>query len=87
MHLRIHGLVQGVSFRASAQEKARTLGVSGWVRNAPGGDVEAVADGPQAAIEAFVAWCHHGPEEDRVERVTVSEPGPEGSFSQFEVRR
>ena len=44
-HLIIEGLVQGVSFRASAVEAAKTAGVVGWVRNNPNGAVEAVLEG------------------------------------------
>ncbi|TMA53995.1 MAG: acylphosphatase [Deltaproteobacteria bacterium] len=39
VHLIVHGRVQGVFFRASARDRARQLGLSGWVRNRPDGGV------------------------------------------------
>lgn len=86
VQLRISGLVQGVSYRVSAQDAARALGLAGWVRNLSSGDVEAMATGEADAIERFIAWCRRGPEEARVTGVEVSERAVEG-FSGFQVRR
>jgi len=71
-HLLIHGKVQGVYYRASAQAKARELGLSGWVRNLRSGEVEALVAGPETAVEAFIAWAHDGPPAARVSRVESS---------------
>jgi acylphosphatase len=49
------GRVQGVGFRATAASIARGHAVRGWVRNLPDGRVELLADGPPAAVEAFLA--------------------------------
>lgn len=87
VHLVIKGLVQGVSYRASAQDEARRLGVKGWVRNLPNGDVESIAEASSETVERFITWCHHGPEEARVTDVLVTEPGSSESFSDFQVRR
>src|SRR3990172_12780666 len=40
----IHGLVQGVNFRASTREEAERLGVGGGVRNLPDGNVQALIE-------------------------------------------
>lgn len=85
--LRIEGLVQGVYFRASAQDEARRLALQGWVCNRFDGAVEVVAEGAPEVVDAFVAWCHHGPSQARVERVLVSEQEPEGLSGGFHVRR
>ncbi|XZF15860.1 acylphosphatase [Chitinophagaceae bacterium MMS25-I14] len=60
--LLIEGKVQGVFYRASAQEKAHQLGITGWARNSTDGHVEILVHGPAAQVEAFIKWCHHGPE-------------------------
>ena len=59
VHIVVLGKVQGVYFRQSTRQQALALGVSGWVRNRNDGSVEVVAEGPEAAIERFVAW-HSG---------------------------
>lgn len=85
--LRIKGRVQGVFFRESARREAERLGVHGFVRNLPDGDVEAVAEGPREALEQFVSWCHQGPPSARVEHVQVAEQPPTQQFSRFTVER
>ncbi len=79
----ISGKVQGVFFRASAEDEARSRGLAGWVRNRPDGQVEAVFEGEQAAVEAMIAWCRRGPPAARVTGVTVTweEPRGERGFS------
>ena len=80
----VHGRVQGVFFRDSCKREAHRVGVAGWVRNEPDGSVGAVFEGPVAAVEELVAWCHAGPPHARVERVEVMETRPDGSTT-FDV--
>ncbi|MBX5484425.1 MAG: acylphosphatase [Myxococcaceae bacterium] len=87
VHLRIKGRVQGVWFRQSTREEAERLGVFGWVRNLPDGDVEAVLEGPEQAVETLVRWCHTGPPGARVTGVERTDETPIGEFGSFEVRR
>lgn len=69
LHLRIHGRVQGVSFRYHLAVQAEDLALQGWVRNRSDGSVEAVVHGPAAACEALARWAQRGPSAARVERV------------------
>lgn len=85
--LRIKGRVQGVFFRQSTAETARELGIVGFVRNREDGDVEAVAEGPEGALEKFVAWCHKGPAAARVTEVEITDAPPTGEFAGFRIER
>jgi acylphosphatase len=77
LHLRIYGRVQGVGYRQSLASEARSLGLRGWVRNRSDGSVEAIIQGPSAAVQAALAWARRGPPSARVDRVEQSLPGPE----------
>jgi acylphosphatase len=74
----VHGRVQGVFFRDSCREQARALKIAGWVRNRMDGTVEAVFEGPEAAVERMVRWCHQGPPRAHVDEVEVTTEAPEG---------
>ncbi len=74
----VHGSVQGVFFRVEARDRARSLGLAGWVRNARNGTVEAAFEGDDERVESMVDWCRHGPVGARVEEVEVAWVEPEG---------
>ncbi|HYH15050.1 MAG TPA: acylphosphatase [Flavisolibacter sp.] len=86
IHLLIKGKVQGVFYRASAKEKADQLHLTGWVKNTEDGHVEAVASGPQEAIDQFITWCKQGPKKAVVTDVQIK-PLSEETFAQFLVIR
>lgn len=83
----VSGLVQGVFFRASTYEKAKELGLFGWVRNLPDGRVEAVFEGNEAKVKEAVEWCRRGPPAARVSGVEVEYSPVLGDFSDFKIRR
>lgn len=81
-HVIIGGRVQGVWFRASTLETALDLGLAGWVRNLPTGDVEAVFEGGRQQVEGALGWCRRGPPGARVDSCDViwEDPRGEGPF-------
>ena len=85
VHLLIDGVVQGVGYRYATARTAQHHGVTGWVRNEPGGDVAALVEGASADVDAFVRWCGEGPRHARVDSVEVSPAADTGATS-FEVR-
>ncbi|MBU0514290.1 MAG: acylphosphatase [Proteobacteria bacterium] len=83
----ISGRVQGVWYRASTQERAVGLGLTGWVRNLPDGRVEVLAQGPTDRIQALIDWCRQGPPLARVERIDVDWQPPGEPHSGFAISR
>lgn len=69
----VSGRVQGVYFRASARERARTAGIRGHARNLPDGRVEVLAVGDAMAVQLFIEWLWEGPGAAKVSGVKVEE--------------
>jgi acylphosphatase len=81
----IVGIVQGVGFRYSVCHIARTLGITGWVKNTEQGSVELFAEGKLANIEKLSTWLHKGPPGARIETVRIDKVEYSGKNSTFEV--
>ncbi len=84
LRIRVEGKVQGVFFRASALGLAERLGLKGFVRNERDGSVLIEIEGPENALQDFVAWAREGPPAARVTSVTVEEGPPKG-FADFRI--
>ena len=87
LHLLIYGNVQGVFFRANAQSQAKTLGLTGWVRNVGDGSVEVMAEGDPQRLRKLAEWCKKGPGGAEVESVKETWGLASGEFPDFEVIR
>ena len=83
--VRANGRVQGVGYRFSVERQARSLGLSGWVRNEPDGTVTGLFEGPREQVESLVEWCRRGPRGAEVTGLEVSWEEPEG-LRGFSVR-
>jgi acylphosphatase len=62
-----------VGFRDWTHRRAAGLGLSGWVRNLPGGEVEALFSGPPEAVDKMLAAARRGPQLSRVDDVKIVE--------------
>ena len=85
-HLIVHGLVQGVFFRANAKKAAETLGLKCYARNMADGSVKVVAEGPENKIKEMVEFCKKGSGAARVDKVDVHIEEARNEFEGFEVR-
>jgi len=84
VHVRVSGRVQGVYYRAFTREKAMALGVKGWVRNVPGGGVEAVLEGERKQVGELLKSMKSGPTGSLVLGMELSELQAKG-YEDFEI--
>ncbi len=85
VHLTISGRVQGVGFRHYCVQVARRHGLRGWVRNSEDGGVEVTAEGNEADVQPFVAWCRRGPPAASVLACRESYAEATGALDAFDV--
>ena len=82
----VRGMVQAVGFRQFVLIRARSLGLSGYVRNGDDGhSVEVVAEGPVAALEELLQHLRRGPFLSRVDEVEASWSEEPGNYDSFGV--
>lgn len=55
-HIIFYGRVQGVGFRYYSVNKARQLGLTGWVRNLYDGSVEMEVQGEESKIDELILF-------------------------------
>ena len=82
----VYGRVQGVFFRAFVSSWAKELGLVGYVRNLPGGDVEVQVEGERKLLEKLIGCLKVGPPASREEKVVTNWSEYTGSYSDFNVR-
>ena len=81
----VRGMVQGVFFRVETRDRARSLGLAGWVTNARDGTVRAAFEGDDERVASMVDWCGRGPRGAYVDEVEVQWTEPQGETG-FSIR-
>jgi acylphosphatase len=76
LHVAVRGRVQGVGFRWFVRERARQLGLSGWVRNEADGSVEVFAIGPHSELAKLRRLLEQGPPAASVDAVVDENEEP-----------
>jgi acylphosphatase len=83
-NITINGRVQGVGFRYSAKKMALSLGITGFVKNMPNGDVYIEAEGSEVQLKHLLEWCYIGPSYAHVKDIEI-EPADIKGFNFFEI--
>ncbi len=86
IHAFFSGKVQGVNFRYFTREKARQLGLKGWVRNLADGMVEMLVEGEEKKIKELIDFCQKRIGEGKVEKVELKEEQEGKKLDFFEIR-
>ena len=83
----ISGRVQGVSFRLFIKHKAISLNLKGYVKNLASGEIEAVFQGEEKAIQEIINDCKKGPLASKVIDIKIKEELYKNEFNNFEIRQ
>jgi acylphosphatase len=81
----IQGRVQGVGYRHFIVVEADRLGLNGFVRNLPGGDVEVVAEGDRTELGRLLERARRGPPHAVVTNLVAEWGEGPPRFTQFGV--
>lgn len=85
LRIEVIGKVQNVGFRYHTLEKAKSLGLKGFVRNMPNGNVEIELSGSDFALNMMKQWCAEGPSAARVFELKVIQI-PFEEFTDFDIK-
>lgn len=84
VHVRVSGRVQEVYYRVYTRDQAKSLGINGWVRNIPGGGVEAVLEGDRRQVGELLKIMKSGPSGSLVLGMELSEIEAKG-YDDFKI--
>lgn len=85
IHIIVSGRVQGVFFRDFTRQNARSLGITGWVRNLPSGQVEIVAEGTIDTLKQLIEIVRKGPQYARVDDLNLKWETASDEFNDFQI--
>ncbi|MDE1921146.1 MAG: acylphosphatase [Candidatus Omnitrophica bacterium] len=81
-HIHFYGTVQGVGFRYTTLSLAKSLQLTGWVRNLSDGSVESVVEGPREAIDGLLSRLK-GEFGSFIRDIKIEWPAARGEFDKF----
>ena len=85
LHAFVSGRVQGVGYSAFTRNRAKMLGLRGFVKNLPDGRVEVYAEGEEGALKELLDYLKKGPVLARVDGVEYEFVEPRGEYEDFVV--
>ena len=86
LHATVSGKVQGVYFRAWVFDQAKSLGLTGWVRNLREDQVEILAQGDAQALAALKERLPQGSPLSRVDSVAAAMIDHDKAYDAFAIR-
>lgn len=69
----VSGRVQKVFFRDTTKAVANQLGVNGFIKNLPDGNVYIEAEAPSIIMNEFIEWCKIGPDNAHVTDIVIED--------------
>ena len=85
VRLIVKGRVQGVFYRKTTGEVARSLGLTGFVRNLSNKDVEIVVEGDSDVIAKLIEWARIGPPHADVKDLLIEYSDYTGQYDKFMI--
>ena len=82
--IKVFGLVQGVFYRYTTRKVARSLGLTGFVKNMSDGSVYIEAEGPEDRLYELLEFSKKGPKYAEVKKVEYEFREPEHRFQEFD---
>jgi acylphosphatase len=83
LHATVTGQVQGVGFRYYVKRHADMLGISGYVRNLPEGQLDVLAEGNPEALDQLTKLLELGPSAAVVYDIVIDRGPGTGEFPDF----
>src|SRR3972149_8008634 len=85
LKIEIIGRVQGVNFRRSIENFAKSLYLKGYVKNLTDGSVFVLAQGTQERLEELLSWCQKGTFLTKIRSMFYEWRNPENKFKNFKI--
>ena len=82
----VHGRVHDVFYRAFTTQRARELGLTGYVRNLPDKTVQFRAEGERIRLEVLIDYPKMGPPGASVKKVVTNWTDYTDNYSSFNMR-
>ena len=82
----IEGKLQGINFRYKTQDRAKELGLVGFVRNLSDGRIEIEVQGNQPDVEKLLEWCQEEPHSSQIKSILYRYDDPNKGYNDFIVR-
>lgn len=86
LELKITGEVQQVGYRRSVWRTANKIGVKGYVKNLPDGNVKIVAEGDAQTLQTFLKAIDIKEPPILVEKIKTREKKPTGRYRYFQIK-